>query len=166
MKTPKLIILFTLSLLLLSCDKKKQKEKEKPPVEINLSQEEAIEKLQYYVQTKSKTVMVQTHYYEWESKRIKCTQHDVDLNRKCSQPTATAPYGYRYEKKRVRKCCKYKPKKIFGTDGTWKATHSMQDDKWSVTFEFDNGLAKNTLNWILDDKSSKITDNNDYSKEN
>lgn len=158
MKSIQIKTVFILVLLLIACkgNNTKDNKDNEPLVEMNLSQEEAIEKLEYYVESKRKTVTVLTKDYRWVNKRVKCTQYDVDLNRNCSAPTVGAPYGYRTKPERESYCCVPKSKQIIKTEGVWKAKYALQDDQWEVSFEFNNGEAMKTVTWLLDDNSLDI----------
>ena len=143
-------------------DPNTSEKKEDPPVSIDISQEEAVTQIQYYVNNTGKTIMVSQSYYEWESQEVKCSQYDIDLGRNCSEPRPGAPYGYRTIRRRIRKCCKWNPERIQNMNGTWKARHSLEDDQWTVTLEVDNGELKRTLQWLLDDNNGNIEDTNVY----
>ena len=153
--------------LLLSCKNESHKQDdngspETPDIDIavnNMSKEQAIEKVQYEVRRTQKKITINVNYWEFENKRVPCTQYDVDLGRNCSGEGAGAPYGYKTVPEQVQKCCRQKDIFLSNLSGQWVADYSQTEDKWKVGFEFSIDDAKQVFSWIVSDNTGDVSDN-------
>ena len=153
--------------LFLSCKNESGKQDDKgdpkpPDVDIainNMSKEQAIEKVKYEVRRTQKKITINVNYWEFENKRVPCTQYDVDFGRSCSGEGIGAPYGYKSVPEQIRKCCRQKDIFLSNVNGQWVADYSQTEDKWNVGFEFSIDDAKQIFNWIVSDNTGDVSEN-------
>jgi len=103
----------------------------------DLTEDQVIQKMKDELYRSRKSIPIQARYWESEMKRVPCTQYDVDLNVRCSEPQPPgAPYGYKNVPQQSLKCCREKKLDIYNIPGKWEANYSQQEDQWTVTFRF------------------------------
>ena len=85
---PSKILFVTLVMITsFSCNRTEKKDdKSKLPVKPNLSQEVVIDKMNYYVRNSTKKIMILANYYEWETRRVPCSQYDIERGKNVHLP--------------------------------------------------------------------------------
>lgn len=137
-------------------------------VSIKLGKEQAISKVQSFLERRGGTVTVQLPYKHFETSSKPCSQTDVDYDpNKYDEALARckpvgggpgAPYGSKTVQEWKTECCRPKTTHWSNLRPTWIAVYSKDTDSWSVDMEFDVEAAKKVLGWIVNDKSGAVTE--------
>jgi hypothetical protein len=124
----------------------------------DLTEEQAINICKSLLSRTGKTVTIPVHYYQTTTKRVACTQYDVDGGIACSAPEPGAPYGYKNVADQELACCEQKNIPLYNTIGNWSAEYSNSADNWTVTYQFNADDMKYHFVWTVDDNNSNVAE--------
>jgi hypothetical protein len=140
-----------------------------PDVSIRLGKEQAITKVQLFLEQREGSVTVQLPYTHLETTSVPCSQMDVDTDpnkgdefmARCKPIGGSgpgAPYGSKTVSESKTECCKPKTVRWTTLQPTWTAEYSKETDSWSVNMEFDVDTVKKAIGWTVNDKSGAVTE--------
>ncbi|MCB9234043.1 MAG: hypothetical protein H6581_20470 [Bacteroidia bacterium] len=101
---------------------------------------------------------IKVQYFTSETRRVPCTQRDIDFNKLCTGANARAPYGYRNRSFSIKKCCKTAQENISSRAGEWKAKYIEEKDLWDVIFEFVDDEGKQLVHLTVNDNTKKVSE--------
>ncbi len=136
----------------ISVEVKKEKE---------LTEQQAVQKVQNYLAQQNEVVTVSMPYTDWETVRKACMQYDVDTDPNKDEPSLCkckpdgSPYGYKMVQEATTKCCQTKTVSANTLRGQWVATYSETSDEWKVELEASD--VKEAFDWFVGDKNGSVT---------
>lgn len=177
-----IVVIALLALLVISCkpsgngssgkEGQANNNEQPPELTIKLGKEEAIKKVQLYLdQNHEGRVTVDLPYKSFVTGSVPCTQFDVDtdphkgdaFSARCKpiEGAPGAPYGSKSTEEWQTKCCRPRTVDITTLRPRWTAEYSKDTDSWAVEMDFDVDSVEKAVSWIVNDKTGAVAEKSD-----